>query len=122
MFTQVDFIITGIPGLIDAIQNCFEIEGQVLSDGFEGLKEYCVDSYYVDFETSGRCDLPQALIYQFKPTGKFYRIWREEDLFEIQETYFETQVPEIVSKQRITINIWKEIKSDKKPEGRSYSE
>ena len=28
MFTQVDFIITGIPGLIDAIQNCFEIEGQ----------------------------------------------------------------------------------------------
>ena len=33
----------------------------------------------------------------------------------IQE-YFETQIPEIVSKQRTTIDIWKEIKSDKKNE------
>ena len=116
MFTQVDFIITGIPGLIDAIQNCFEIEGQVLNEGFEELEEYCIDSYYVDFESCGRWDIPQALIYQFKPAGKFYRIWREVGLTEMQESYFETQVPEIVSKQRITIDIWKEVKSGKKNE------
>ena len=40
MFTQIDFIITGIPGLINAIQNCFEIEGQVLNDGIKELEEY----------------------------------------------------------------------------------
>lgn len=114
MFTQIDFIITGIPGLIDAIQNCFEIEGQVLNDGLKELEEYCVDSYYVDFENCGRWDIPMALIYQFKPAGKFYRIWRNVGLTEMQETYFETQVPEIVSKQRITIDIWKEVKSSKK--------
>ena len=34
----------------------------------------------------------------------------------MQESYFETQVPEIVSKQRITIDIQKEVKSGKKNE------
>ena len=116
MFTMTDFIVQGISGLIKAFESGFEIEGEVLYEAWDELGEYEKDCYYEDFESCGRWDIPQALIYQFKPAGKFYRIWREVGLTEMQETYFETQVPEIVSKQRITIDIWKEVKSGKKNE------
>ena len=113
---MTDFVVLGILGLIKAFESGFKIKGEVLDEALNELEKYEVDSYYENFKDAGRWDIPQALIYQFKPAGKFYRIWREVGLTEMQETYFETQVPEIVSKQRITIDIWKEVKSGKKNE------
>ena len=97
MFSLVDFVVFGMPGLIDAFEKGLEIQGKVLNEAWEDLEEYEKDSYYENF---GRWDIAQALIYQFTEGGKFYRIWRTVSLIEMQETYFEDQTPQVVEEKR----------------------
>ena len=97
MFSLVDFVVFGMPGLIDAFEKGLEIQGKVLNEAWEDLEEYKKDSYYENF---GHWDIAQALIYQFTEGGKFYRIWRTVSLTKMQETYFEDQTPQVVEEKR----------------------
>ena len=103
MFSLVDFVVFGMPGLIDAVEKGLEIQGKVLNEAWEDLEEYKKDSYYENF---GRWDISQALIYQFTEGGKFYRIWRTVSLTELQETYFEDQTPQVVEEKRRVVPFW----------------
>lgn len=106
MFTIADFVVFGVPGLIDAFEKGLRIQGEVFNDAWEELEEYEEDYYYEDFAEAKRWDIGQALIYQFKEGGKFYRIWREVGLTEMQETYFEDQMPQVVEQKRKVIVFW----------------
>lgn len=106
MFTMIDLIVLGMPGLIKAFESGFEIEGEVLYEAWDDLGEYEKDCYYDDFENCGRWDIGRALIYQFKEGGKFYRVWRHVGLTELQESYFNNQIPEVVEKKEKTISVW----------------
>lgn len=70
-----------------------------INEAWEDLEEYEKDSYYENFEDSGRWDIGRAFIYQFTEDGKFYRIWRTVGLTEMQETYFEDQTPQVVEEK-----------------------
>lgn len=106
MFTLADFVVFGMPGLIEAFEKGLEIQGEVLNEAWEELEEYEEDYYYEDFGESGRWDIGQALIYQFTECGKFYRVWRTVGLTEMQETYFEDQTPQVVEQKRKVITFW----------------
>ena len=106
MFSLADFVVFGISGLIDAFEKGFEIQGEVFNEAWEDLEEYEKDSYYENFEDSGRWDIGQALIYQFTEGGKFYRIWRTVGLTEMQETYFEDQTPQMVEAKSRVVLFW----------------
>lgn len=106
MFTLADFTVFGMPGLIEAFEKGFEIQGEVFPEAWEELEEYEKDYYYEDFAKARRWDISQALIYQFREDGKFYRIWHEVDLTEMQETYFEDQIPQVVEQKRKVITFW----------------
>lgn len=104
MFTLADFVVFGKSGLIEAFEKGLEIQGEVLNEAWEDLEEYEKDSYYENFEDSGRWDIGRAFIYQFTEDGKFYRIWRTVGLTEMQETYFEDQTPqEVEAKSRVVL-------------------
>lgn len=106
MFTMTDFVVQGIYGLIKAFESGFEIEGAVLNEALNELEKYEVDSYYENFKDAGRWDIGLALIYQFNKDGKFYCIWRSVGLTELQESYFDNQIPEIVEKKEKIVTVW----------------
>lgn len=106
MFSLADFVVFGKSGLIEAFEKGFKIQGEVFNEAWEELEEYEKDSYYENFEDSGRWDIGRALIYQFTEGGKFYRIWRTVGLTEMQETYFEDQTPQVVEQKRKVITFW----------------
>lgn len=73
-----DFIALGMNRLIEAFEAGLYISGEVLSEAFDELEEYIVDSYYKNFDCAGRWNIDKAYIFQFKENGKYYRIWRAE--------------------------------------------
>ena len=108
MFTKVDLIIEGAPGLINAIKSLWTIDGEVLEETlFNDLKEYLVDSNYIDSKYSNDLDIAQELIYHFDENDPYYyRFWRTVGLTELQETYIETQAPELTNKIKVEKEIW----------------
>ena len=93
MFTLADFTVFGMPGLIEAFEKGFQIQGEVFNEAWDDLEKYEQSSYFEDFKDAGRWDIGQALIYQFREGGKFYRIWYTVGLTEMQESYYEDQTP-----------------------------
>lgn len=108
MFTKSDFIVQGMNGLIEAFKSGFGIEGEVLEEARDELKEYLVDSYYENFLESSRDGINLHLIYQFEPNGKFYSICCFVGLTEYQDNYFYSQFPVEVFKDKIVIEVWTE--------------
>lgn len=106
MFTLEDFNLQGFKGVIEAFKNQIDIEADVLEKIYYSFKDYEIDTYFVDFEESGRWDISQAIIYQFDTNGDFFRIWRNVGLTEMQENYFDTQIPEKVKEGKITRRWW----------------
>lgn len=106
MFSLTDFTVYGMSGLIEAFELELDIDGEVLSEAFEELEEYEIDSYYEDFEDAGRWNIGKGYIFQFKKDGKYYRVWRNVGLTEMQETYFEDQTSQVVEEKRRVVVFW----------------